>query len=71
MPIERRDKTAIEIVREEAIANPDRIGFIDPQVAGKLITEHFEHLTAEQFDANNRRANPHMYPEASQAAVKE
>lgn len=61
------DKKAIEITTEEAVAGADRDGFIDPQVAGEIIAEHFIDLTPEQFDANNRRANPHMYPNTPKA----
>jgi hypothetical protein len=48
------------------IVNNPTIGGKTPEEIGELIQEHFDNLTPEQFDVNNRRANPHMYPETSQ-----
>lgn len=50
------DKTTSKLIREGLITNPDGICFIDPQIAGKLLAEHFEHLTLDQFEENNKRA---------------
>jgi hypothetical protein len=49
----------------DGLTTSSTIGGKTPAEIGDLIQEHFDTVTPEQFEANNRRANPHMYPETS------